>query len=632
MSTEDEVSVKIVGESSSLKAAMQQGVASVREGVAEIRGSLAPMGSDEALADLRDMFKQARKEIEDYKATTEDAAGMSDVLAAAIGSLGVAGAVMFASEAFNALIGWVRGAWTEHEKLVASADRLHLKVGDVKRYSEGMLELAEHLQDAAHGLDTLSEAERRNFQSLGIDVSNYANAAEQAMQKIIASRGTDEEKIYAWAKLTSTSYEKAKKDLEAYERKLKEVVGWGASARRFGDTIGVRPNSGAPTASLGITNSNDNTNLVAEATASKLAYVRALLASSDEMWRQIEATERENAKATAERLRDEKEAIAATARASSSKLANVRVLMADSKRIWDEMSGNEEEAIRGRVALQRSGVDAQVRNLQTLSRFGQLTRQEELIGQRNIENERYQIDLKALDDRMALLDRESVAYARLYSDRELLEQQHQERLTQIETQAQLSRQSRYDELWSGIRGGMQSVLAAGLNMTLSVTNFFRSMAAAIAGAFANMAAKNIATMLTQAAAGKAIRLKEIAADARAAAAAAYKAVVGIPYVGPFLAPGAAAVAFGATMAFASAAKGYDIPAGVNPMTQLHEREMVLPAKHADVIRGMADQRESGSSRPIELKVRPVGDDDVLLRKRDLVAALRQLSGMNYRPV
>jgi lambda family phage tail tape measure protein len=38
----------------------------------------------------------------------------------------------------------------------------------------------------------------------------------------------------------------------------------------------------------------------------------------------------------------------------------------------------------------------------------------------------------------------------------------------------------------------------------------------------------------------------------------------------------------------SAAGGFDIPAGSNPMTQLHEREMVLPKQHADVIRGLAN--------------------------------------------
>ncbi len=38
---------------------------------------------------------------------------------------------------------------------------------------------------------------------------------------------------------------------------------------------------------------------------------------------------------------------------------------------------------------------------------------------------------------------------------------------------------------------------------------------------------------------------------------------------------------------ASAAGGYDIPSGVNPMTQLHEEEMVLPAKYANAIRDMS---------------------------------------------
>ena len=43
----------------------------------------------------------------------------------------------------------------------------------------------------------------------------------------------------------------------------------------------------------------------------------------------------------------------------------------------------------------------------------------------------------------------------------------------------------------------------------------------------------------------------------------------------------------------SAEGGYDIPAGTNPMTQLHSREMVLPAQYADVIRGMAGDGGGG---------------------------------------
>ena len=53
----------------------------------------------------------------------------------------------------------------------------------------------------------------------------------------------------------------------------------------------------------------------------------------------------------------------------------------------------------------------------------------------------------------------------------------------------------------------------------------------------------------------------------------------------------AGIVAGTAIAQASARDGYDIPAGVNPMTQLHEKEMVLPQAQANVIRDMA---KSGS--------------------------------------
>lgn len=65
----------------------------------------------------------------------------------------------------------------------------------------------------------------------------------------------------------------------------------------------------------------------------------------------------------------------------------------------------------------------------------------------------------------------------------------------------------------------------------------------------------------------------------------------IPVVGPYLAIAAMAAIFAAVSAMGSKVKsarnGYDIPAGVNPMTQLHEEEMVLPKEQANAIRDMA---------------------------------------------
>ena len=45
----------------------------------------------------------------------------------------------------------------------------------------------------------------------------------------------------------------------------------------------------------------------------------------------------------------------------------------------------------------------------------------------------------------------------------------------------------------------------------------------------------------------------------------------------------------------SAAGGYDIPAGVNPIVQTHAQEMILPAKYANPLRSMLTGGGGGTS-------------------------------------
>ncbi len=83
----------------------------------------------------------------------------------------------------------------------------------------------------------------------------------------------------------------------------------------------------------------------------------------------------------------------------------------------------------------------------------------------------------------------------------------------------------------------------------------------------------------------------IGVEAAKAAAAAWSAMAGIPVIGPALGVAAAIATFAGVLALAhnfhSAMNGFDIPANMNPVTQLHAQEMVLPKEYADVIRGMA---------------------------------------------
>ena len=103
---------------------------------------------------------------------------------------------------------------------------------------------------------------------------------------------------------------------------------------------------------------------------------------------------------------------------------------------------------------------------------------------------------------------------------------------------------------------------------------------------------------------------------------AFAATAAIPFVGPELASEAAIAASGAAEVYAtlataaagfsvlSAAGGMDIPAGVNPLTQLHEREMVLPAQHADTIRRLgAAGGEGGKPGPVTIINQTTGKID-----------------------
>ncbi|HXQ46433.1 MAG TPA: hypothetical protein VN806_07445 [Caulobacteraceae bacterium] len=86
---------------------------------------------------------------------------------------------------------------------------------------------------------------------------------------------------------------------------------------------------------------------------------------------------------------------------------------------------------------------------------------------------------------------------------------------------------------------------------------------------------------------------EKAINAQTAFSGAIAAISPIPFVGPTIAPGIAAE----MAALASAAGGFDIPAGVNPLTQLHASEMVLPARLANPMRAMMDDYSTSRGNP-----------------------------------
>jgi hypothetical protein len=109
------------------------------------------------------------------------------------------------------------------------------------------------------------------------------------------------------------------------------------------------------------------------------------------------------------------------------------------------------------------------------------------------------------------------------------------------------------------------------------------------------AATQTATKTAAAGAGQAADAaasgKTIMGDAAKAFSGTYAALAGIPLIGPFIAPVAAAGAFAAVAAYetlASAEGGQERVPRNGQMTVLHKDEMVLPAHVADSVRSMAN--------------------------------------------
>lgn len=253
--------------------------------------------------------------------------------------------------------------------------------------------------------------------------------------------------------------------------------------------------------------------------------------------------------------------------------------------------------------------------------LGRSNQAELLAEQAAFEQRRTEIRRTAIEASLAVLDPalDVVKVRELHNELEKLEQDHQNRIRQIRGQQVVEQNRMWEDLQSRTSGLWDKGIQAMMNSTLTwrgatqavMTEYGTWFAKQIVGetlkkwmagkatelavslGFMNAektarkvgAAETIATKATEATA-------VVGANAAEAASGAAASQASIPYVGWAM----AGAAFAAVMAMVMSAKGniksarggMDIPAGVNPLTQLHEREMVLPAQHADTIRRLED--------------------------------------------
>jgi hypothetical protein len=131
-----------------------------------------------------------------------------------------------------------------------------------------------------------------------------------------------------------------------------------------------------------------------------------------------------------------------------------------------------------------------------------------------------------------------------------------------------------------------------VNGTLTVGKAFKNMMTTMLDAVVSSLVKIAAQWITSHALQMLLGKQEQASNSATAATGAASSAASIPIYGWIIAAAAAAAVFAAASSY-SAASGFDIPSNLNPMTQLHSKEMVLPAPMAEKVRNMTDEGAKG---------------------------------------
>jgi hypothetical protein len=312
----------------------------------------------------------------------------------------------------------------------------------------------------------------------------------------------------------------------------------------------------------------------------------------------------------------------------------INALRAQDRRVQLEVA-QEIEALRRETA--KNEVAAEEDAARMAFELRQITNAQYIAAKLAFERRRYEIDLKALEDQIALAqqgnDVNIVELQKLYTKMEQMKGQHAQRMRDLTIQQTTEENKFAIEFMDGMTSGLQNtfetlfkkigdgslrtrdiVKSAFLSIGQEMMNVASKVAAhwlmtEIQKTVATVMQSKIRTTVEEGAAEESVlmsawaALKNIMNNAWQAMAGAYQAIVGIPYVGPVLAPIAAGAAFAAVAGLAhniaSASGGFDIPRGVNPITQLHQEEMVLPATLANGVRRMVESGSEGGGMKVE---------------------------------
>jgi len=277
------------------------------------------------------------------------------------------------------------------------------------------------------------------------------------------------------------------------------------------------------------------------------------------------------------------------------------------------------EAAKTQNDLARLGIQAKLNAIEEARRLGTISANEAVQQHRDLNAQLYQLDvdlenkehaikLKGLQDQRAILGQNSEYYRKIDQQIELLEKQHQDKITVLNAQGnqkrlqddrkvyeqthklQLDAIHSLSQSWSSTLGKMLTLQTSFAN---GIKSMWQGLVGVIGDALGHMIEKWLEKQLTALILGRAQQavtgVAQVTSNAAVAASGAYAATAMIPIIGPALAPAAAATALAGAMSFAplASAEGGDwqVRGG---LYNLHPDEMVLPAHLARPMRAMIE--------------------------------------------
>lgn len=283
----------------------------------------------------------------------------------------------------------------------------------------------------------------------------------------------------------------------------------------------------------------------------------------------------------------------------------------------------KDESISQTERLGQQEVTNERARIQTMKDMGQINEMQALQMLQEQKNKEYMIELQALKAKQQLYAEDVLARQKAEDQITLLMKQKEADQAQYAQQLGVAQKKQIEDMLSPVSSAIDKTVTGMIQGTSTMKQSMANIGQSIVAEFVRIAvqrgvmwaatemgmtkASEVGAMArnsiqsssssTTAAAKVTEATTAVGANAANAASGAAASVAAIPVAGWAMAPGifasVMAMVLGAKSTIPSASGGFDIPAGINPLTQLHEREMVLPAEHAETIRNLGNAAGGG---------------------------------------